>query len=255
VLLLAALAAAGAFSAGAARADNATLLITYTGPSSLQVKLGSGTVVTQGSTIPAGTYTVLVYDAAVNTNPKLVISGPGVNLVTDLNGTGMGLDQTAQFGPYTFETSSTYTIEDTNVGASTLVSFSTSATTTATASTGSTSSVASTGSGGSHSGGGSGSSSGAELAGTLTASVSSSGSASLLLDGKKVKALKAGRYQVTIADRSRAAGLTVGKDSTHITLSSTAGTGTSSRTLTLSAGRWYVEPSAHGPRSWFTVVS
>jgi hypothetical protein len=121
-----------------ARADSATLTVTYTSATALQVKLGSGAVVPSGGVIPAGSYMVIVYDdPSTDPNPKLTISGPGVGLSSDLNSTGMGIDQPSTFGPYTFQTSSSYTVEDTNIGASTLVSFTTTAT--ATASGGSTS--------------------------------------------------------------------------------------------------------------------
>src|SRR5947207_15440846 len=91
----------GASAGAEARsADSATLLVTYVGTSSLQVKLGDGTVVRAGGTIPAGSYQVLVDDAD-DTNPAFTMTGPGVSISSDLNSTGMGIDRPAMFGPYT----------------------------------------------------------------------------------------------------------------------------------------------------------
>jgi len=47
----------------------------------------------------------------------------------------MGIDGTSSFGPYIFQTSSSYSIQDRNLGASTLVTFTTTATATANANT------------------------------------------------------------------------------------------------------------------------
>jgi hypothetical protein len=247
------LAVAGAvgWAGGAqARAAAAELDITYNSPTSLSVKIAGGAAVPSGSTIPAGSYNVIVYDAGVDMNPHLTISGPGVSLSTDLNSTGMGIDQTAPFGPYTLQTSSTYSIEDTNAGASTLVTFNTTATASASSSGGSTSSggtVTSTGSSSS-------SSSGSVTTGTLSASVSASGKLTLTLGGHVVKDLKAGRYVIRVADRSAKAGVAIGSAAGHpVTLSGAAAEGSTSKTLTLAKGKWFVEPTPHGPKSWISV--
>jgi hypothetical protein len=233
-----------------ARAAAAELDVTYNSPTSLSVKIAGGGAVASGSTIPAGSYTVIVYDAGVDTNPHLTISGPGVSLSTDLNSTGMGIDQTAPFGPYTFQTSSTYTIEDTNAGASTLVAFNTTATAAA------SSAVGSSPSGGSvtSTGGSSAPSTGSRIMGTLSVSVSASGKLTLTFGGKVVKSLKAGPYLIRVADHSAKVGVTIGSASTHpVTLSGAAAAGPTSKTLTLSKGKWFVEPTPHGPKTWVSV--
>jgi hypothetical protein len=247
-----ALAAAGAVGrpGGAqARAAAAELDVTYNSPTSLSVKIAGGAAVPSGSTIPAGSYNVIVYDAGVDMNPHLTISGPGVSLSTDLNSTGMGIDQTAPFGPYTFQTSSTYSIEDTNAGASTLVTFNTTATATASSGGGSSSpggSVTSTGS--------SSSSTGSRTLGTLSVSVSASGKLALTLGGHVVKSLESGPYVIRVADHSAKAGVTIGSASTRpVTLSGAAAEGSSSRTFTLAKGKWFVEPTQHGPKTWVSV--
>ncbi len=248
--------------AGASNAAGSTLMVTYTSSKSIQVKLADGTVVGSGTPVPAGSYTVLVYDDP-NTypNPRFTINGPGVAVSSDLNSTGMGLDEPASLGPYTFQTSSTYTVEDTNMGASSLVTFTTTATsggssstvtstassstvattttmmtTTTTATTTTTPSVAKT-------------------LGTLKGSVSAAGKAALSFDGKAPKRVKAGRYKVTVVDHSRKAGLFLGEASKHtLTLSGLAALGTSTHTVSLSAGKWFFEASSSGPKSSFTVV-
>jgi hypothetical protein len=152
--------AAGTLEARAASTDNSTLTITYVTPTSLQVTLGDGTVVTTGSVIPAGTYMVHVIDDPVtgDLNPNIRINGPGVSLVNNLN-TGMGIVDPSSFGPFTFQTSSSYSIQDSIIGAATLVTFTTTATGTAGGATpAGTSSGAAGSSSGSSSAGGSSSS-------------------------------------------------------------------------------------------------
>lgn len=115
-------------TAAAAPAAGGSIVVTYTTPTSLQVSLGDGTAVGSGSTIPAGSYMVTVKDDP-NTgdlNPQFTINGPGVSLSNNLDSSGMGIDATSTFGPYTLATSSSYTIEDAIIGSSTLVSFMTS---------------------------------------------------------------------------------------------------------------------------------
>ena len=118
--------------ATAARADISTLTITYTTPTSLQVTLSDGTVVKSGSVVPAGSYELHVLDNEVTGDqvPNLKISGPGVSFANSLN-EGMGIPAEQTFGPYTLQTSSTYSIEDSNLGESSLLTFSTTATMTA----------------------------------------------------------------------------------------------------------------------------
>jgi hypothetical protein len=262
VAAAAAVAISGWLGAATARADAAELDITYNSPTSLSVKIAGGASVPSGSTIPAGSYNVIVYDAGVDMNPHFTMSGPGVSLSTDLDSTGMGIDQTAPFGPYTFQTSSTYQIEDTNSGASTLVTFNTSATSTASSGGGSSSSGGSGSSTGSSSSStssssskGSSKSSGSTTIGTLSASVSAAGKLTLTFGGKTVKSLKAGRYEIRVADHSMKAGVMLGSASTHpMTLSGAAAAGSTAKTVTLGKGKWFVEPTVHGPKTWISVL-
>ena len=244
----------GSISATGARSASTTLNVIYTSAKSLQVKLSDGTV----SPIPAGSYTVLVYDdPGTDPNPKLTINGPGVAASSDLNSTGMGIDQPATLGPYTFQTSSSYTVEDSTIGASSLVTFATTATTGTSGGSTSTGSSGSTGSGQTTTVTTSTTpaSKNVRLLGTLKGSVSASGKPALTFGGKTLKTLKAGLYSVTVADHSKKAGLILGQISKHaITLSGVAVLGTSTRTITLSAARSFFEASAKGPKTYFSVI-
>ena len=123
-----ALAAATGLLATSAAAAGTTINVFYTSPTSIQVSLSDGTAVAAGSTIPAGSYQVLVYDNNnYDTSPKFTMSGPGVSIpANNLNSTGMGIDLPTTFGPFSFQTSSSYTVSDPGIGAS--VTFQTSAT-------------------------------------------------------------------------------------------------------------------------------
>ncbi len=244
-------------SAGVARTRaNAILNVTYIGSTSLQVRLGDGSTVRSGGSVPAGTYQMLVEDDDYAT-PNFKMSGPGVNISSNLDSSGMGIDHPATFDPVALQTSSTYTLQDTNIGGSSVFTFTTSAA--ATASGASNASASSSVSGGSSSstssGGTSASSSTTKLVGTLMASVSVSGKSTLAFGGKSVKTLKAGRYTISIQDHSKKAGLLLWKLGSHpLTLSGAAATGPKSTSVTLSLGKWFFEPSRAGPKTYFSVT-
>jgi hypothetical protein len=234
----------------------ATLMVTYIGTASLQVRLSDGTTVRSGTVVPAGSYMVTVDDPDFTT-PKFTMNGPGVNISSDLDSTGMGIDRPATFGPYTLQTTSTYTIQDANLGAA-AISFTTTATATATGGSSGGSSSTSGGSsstGGSSSGGTTSGSTTTKLLGTLKASVSTAGKPTMTFGGTTVKTLKSGRYTIAIADHSTKAGFIVWKLGSHaMTLSTVAASKSSSQTLTLIPGKWFFEATTRGPRSYFTVT-
>jgi hypothetical protein len=245
------------FASGGGAATRAVpeLNVIYTSVPSLQVKL-DGDVIRSGGSLPAGSYMVLVYDDGDYTTPRFTMSGPGVSVNSDLNSTGMGIDAPSFFGPFTFQPSSTYRIQDSNIGASSLVTITTTA-----ASSGSSGSGGGTSGGGSSGGSSSGGSSsgssgsGVKLAGTLRGAVSPTGIGSLTFGGRLAKTLKAGVYKVTIVDRSKKAAFVLGTPAKHvITLSAAAAVGTKSRNVTLTAGRWYFQATgAMGMKTTFTV--
>jgi len=264
-LALAALAAgcavalAGVPAGAGTRADATTeLYVFYVGSSSLQVKL-NGNVVRSGGSIPAGSYLVLVSDDD-DLNPQFRMSGPGVSISSNLNSTGMGIDSPSTFGP--FNLSGSYTVQDAVIGAASLTTFSTTggsggASTGGTTSgtSGGTSGGSSGGSGGSQSSGSTAGMGGAtKMVGTLKGSVSGA-RVTLTFNGRAPKSLKAGRYTVSVSDRSKTAGMIIGTGAKRpITLSGAAATGTSSRSVTLTAGKWFFAASASGAKTYFTVT-
>jgi hypothetical protein len=88
----------------------------------------------------------------------------------------------------------------------------------------------------------------------LDGTVSASGKVTLTFAGKIVKTRSAGRYKVTVEDHSKKAGLFVGETSKPaLTISGVAAVGTRSRTITLTAGRWFFEAAASGKKTYFSV--
>ena len=93
------------------------------------------------------------------------------------------------------------------------------------------------------------------MMGTLKGSVSATGKGLLVFGGRVPRTLKAGRYAVTVVDRSKKAGLIVGQASKRpVTLSAASKTGTSSSSVTLGAGKWYYASSTTGAKTYFTVT-
>ncbi len=254
ILLALCVAGAGVTAGAGARAADNTLQVIYVGSSSLQLRLGDGTAVSPGGTVPAGSYQILVDDADYTT-PQFTMSGPGVSISSNLNSTGMGIDRPATFGPYTLQTNATYRMQDTSMGAS--FTFQTSATASSGSTGGSTGGTSSGSTGGASAGGKSGGTvgsgaSGTKLLGTLHAAVSAAGKATLTLGGKSVTKLRSGRYSIAVVDHSARAGFIVGGKHT-ITLSGIAAVGSSSHTVNLSAGKWFFEAAAGGRKVSFVV--
>jgi hypothetical protein len=244
-----------AFGPAVARADGPTINVVYSS-SSVTVSVVGGSSVGNGTTIPAGSYTIQVYDGGDWPNPKFTMSGPGVSVSSDLNSTGMGIDNPSTFGPFNLATSSSYTISDANMGGGSRVAFSTSATATATggSSLGGSGSTSVSGSGSSSGSSSSSAGSTTHMVGTATGSVSAAGKPTFSFAGKPVRTLAPGLYKVTVADHSKKAGFILGRlGAKPITVSSAAAVGTSSHPVTLARGKWYVEVAVGGPRVYFTV--
>lgn len=257
-------------SAGFATPANSSMLtVVYTGSTTFQVTLAGGGVVETGTVIPAGSYTVTVDDDvnSGDSNPEFTITGPGVDFANNLNSTGMGIDDVSNFGPFIFQTSSSYSIEDTNIGASSLITFTTTATSSASggsnpsesSSSTSVTTPASGSPGGSASnksstvsssttetGAGSGASDTktATIPGVLKATISAAGTPTLIFDGTAVKTLKPGIYTLSVEDHSRSARFILGHGTTHtLTLDRSTRLPTA---ITLSTGKWFVESSTGG---------
>jgi hypothetical protein len=100
--------------------------VTY-GAKSLQAKLSNGNVLANGSVVPPGPYSVVVYDGGDDPSPQFAMSGPGVSVASDLNPNGTGIEVPMTFGPFVLEPSASYTIYDAGIGG-TAIGFTTAAT-------------------------------------------------------------------------------------------------------------------------------
>jgi hypothetical protein len=252
---------AGSLATPRAHADNGTINITYVSPTTFQVKLGTGAVVNSGGTIPAGSYQILVYDSpGEDLNPKINVSGPGVSVDSDLNSTGMGIDVPSTFGPFTLPAGSSYTVQDTIIGASSRMTFTTGgstggSTTSATTTTQTTQATTTTQTTTKTTTAATTTTSGPKTIGLITAAVSSSGKLTITMMAMPVKSLKAGTYKITIGDKSKKAGVILaaaGKPPKI--LSGIAATGTSTHNVTLTRGKWEFKPSSTGPKTVVTVT-
>jgi hypothetical protein len=235
--VLAALCLSGLGSA-ASRVNGLTINVTYSA-TALTAKLSNGTVLTSGTVVPPGAYSVVVYDDGGLANPQFTLTGPGASVASDLNPTGQGIEVPMTFGPFVFLPSSSYVIADTGLSGG--ISFTTSATGSSASADPSTTPKGSAGA--------------AASSNKLALFVQPGKTPQLTQDGKPVKTLKAGKYSVVVADLSTTAGLLIGNGKAKpTTLSGPAATGTSSHTLTLTPGKWFVEGSAKGPKVSFMVT-
>jgi hypothetical protein len=94
--------------------------------------------------------------------------------------------------------------------------------------------------------------------GTLIGGVSAAGRLTFAYKGKSITSLKAGRYTITVHDKSAASGFMLEKAKTkHVTVSVTgaAFVGTRSASVDLTAGKWLFLPILHGKQTYSIVVS
>jgi hypothetical protein len=111
-----------------------------------------------------------------------------------------------------------------------------------------------TSSGGTSSGTSSSGGSQTALSGTLAGTVSAAGTLTLALKGKAVSNLTAGRYKVTVADKSATTSFLVQKKGhAAITVSSRSFVGTHSVTVAFTAGQWTFYSSAGKTKTSFLV--
>jgi hypothetical protein len=203
-------------------------------------------------TIPPGAYTIRVVDDATEHNFHL--SGPGVDQATSTGESSsptwtvtlqpgstyrFQCDTHSDFMYGVFQTSGTAT----SSGGSSSGSSSSSSSSTGSSTSGSTKSATSTPA--------------ASLRGTLAGTVRSAGKLTLALQGKAVSKLKAGRYKITVADKTPARSFVIKKKGhSATTVSGVSFVGTHSVTVNLTAGQWTFYSSAGlASTSAFTVVS
>jgi plastocyanin len=249
------LAAAGAHAAFSSHAAVSQTMRAYVHEdTSIGLTFDDGTAVGNQArtppTIPPGTYTIQAVDDAFTHNFHL--SGPDVDVSTTIGGTG------SPTWTVTFQPGGQYRfVCDDHPDFMYGVFFTSGGNTGGTSSSGSSSGgSSSSGSSGSGTSGGS-TSKGSSLAGALVGRVNPAGKLTLTWGGVRVTKVKAGRYKITVADKTPARGFLVQqKGRAATTVTGVSFVGTRSVTLTLGPGEWTFFTSA-GPRSVsaFSVTS
>jgi len=231
---------------GSARAATPSLYANYSPNCTFAFVSDSGASV---GSVPPGTYQVVVYTPFAFSNGlascefvQFHLSGPGVNLETDL---GSG-DSEVEQHTVTLQPGATYVVQDDGRTAQTRRTFSVATS----GSAGSSSNSGSSSSGSSSSSGTSGTKGTASkdivgsavlaFRGGLDAAVSKSGKVTLTKAKRAISSLKAGRYTFRIVDDSQSAGLTVQPvKGAAKTLATARFTGRKSVTVPLAAGQWF----------------
>ncbi len=227
-------------AAGARRAAELSLQVTFTATGSISVTLPDGTPVgtTSGAptVIPAGYYTIHL-SGPLNVAagmPYFTMTGPAVNVFENMNEGGVGsLTDNAYFMPlatYTWTNESLPGVVYTFTASSVVLG--TPPTTPVSPKAGAP--AASQDLVGSDSG---------AVVGTLTAGVSAAGVVSLDFKGKSAARLTAGRYRIVVVDRSASSGFVLER-AKHgaLTVTGLRFVGRHSETVALSAGRWLYTP-------------
>jgi hypothetical protein len=192
-----------------------------------------------GTILPPGAYQIRVYmpnpssGYTCSAPPSFSLTGPGVNSVTTFPNESILDDHVLP----NLQPSSTYTARDANAPAAMRVFFSTSA-------TGSSSSLLPAKSATTTA---SGTSTEPDLVGSalpplrgrLAATVAASGDATLKLGSARVTSLRAGRYSITVADRSRLRDFTLEKAGGRpVALTSRLYVGKKTTSIALTTGMW-----------------
>ena len=260
VSALALLVVLGAFGATRHAADFPTLLVTFHTTNTVSVTLTDQTPVGTSSgpptTISPGTYNISIDDAAFVADIQWHLSGPGVNLVTNMS---YG-EEPSETWVETFLPSSTYTYRDDN-RPSTVFTFATTSTAlVGTQGSGQAPLTSTTPQASSKNGKASSTdvvgSARAAVRGTILGTVSAAGKLTLTSGGKTVSTLKAGLYKLTVTDNSKQAGFSIQqakKSATTVTTGSF--TGKKTATLSLKAGQWFAYPSFVSKKLYFFVTA
>jgi hypothetical protein len=93
-----------------------------------------------------------------------------------------------------------------------------------------------------------------QLQGKLAAAVSAAGAVTLTSHGKAVSSLKAGKYTVTVVDRSKTGGFEFVKGNQKLSLTGTAFTGKQTKTVGLTKGYWVFTAGARGNKTYAILV-
>ncbi|HEX4519308.1 MAG TPA: hypothetical protein VH063_06970 [Gaiellaceae bacterium] len=228
-----------------------SLYVNYTAACHFTLALDGGGAVTAGSSIPYGSYQLVVNTPFAFAsgqsgceNVNFSFTGPGVSYSTTLNSGEASQD----ISPIMLQANATYTATDSTVPPTTTVAFGTSSTQVT-----APSSPTGSGKGSTSSGSASGGTSPKTL-GTLVGTVSPAGKLSLTLKGKKVTTLTAGDYAVTVSDKSSAAGFVFASGHTKNTATTAAFKGTKKLTIDLSFGQWYFYGKAGATKTYFITT-
>ena len=255
-----------AAGATAATGSSPELMLVYTAGNILEVTLAGGPTLTASSPtgqIPFGAYQVVIIDDASDGSDPVhmfELSGPGLNLTTDLQGG----DDKSEIYAETLAANSGYTFADSALPGLAPIVFRTTGTSASAASPGQTTvaqpaTTTASGKGSSSSTSNSGVVGSAlpkpPFRGTLAGTVSSSGKLLLTDKGKNVSTLDPGRYLISVVDRSTKDGFIVqqiGKPALALTGGSFVGR--RSKTIDLEAGQWLFYATFTGRKSYFIVV-
>jgi hypothetical protein len=258
----------GAFAAGflalapvaqGRTAATLTLEVNYSYAGDITVTLPNGqpvgTKAGVPTVIPAGYYTVELTQPGCVDTPAFILQGPGVNILDDLNAGEIVTDaQEADFQP-----NATYTWRDGSINPPVLFTFQTSGEVLGTPPP---PSVAATGgpvssnkeANGSVVGSGIGHGS-SKLRGTLAGAVMPTGKLSLAYKGKSVHTLTAGRYTITVTDRSSKTGFMLESAGHRATKLTVAGfVGKRSVSVQLTTGKWFFTAAPSAAKTYFAVV-
>jgi hypothetical protein len=260
VSAIALLAVVGALGATRHSTDFPTLLVTFHTTNTVSVTLTDltpvGTPSGPPTTISPGTYNISIDDAAFVADIQWHLSGPGVNLVTNMS---YG-EEPSEAWVETFLPSSTYTYRDDNRPSSVFTFQTTSTALVGTPGSGQAPLTSTTPQASSKNGKASSTdvvgSGVPTVRGTILGRVSAAGKLTLTSGGKTVSSLKAGLYKFTITDQSKKAGFSVQQIEKSATTVTTAPfTGKRTATVNLKAGQWLAYPTFVGKKLYFIVTT
>jgi hypothetical protein len=253
------LAAALALSlTSASRAADPSLYANYTASCTFAFVTDSGGPVTS---VPPGTYQIVVFTPFAFGNGtascefvQFHLTGPGVNLETDLGGGDAEYEQHT----VTLQANGTYTVQDDGRPTQTRRTFTVASSGPATSSggtppTSTTSSPSSPTSKGTPSVDPVGSAT-RPFRGALDAAVSKSGKLTLERAGTSVSSIRSGRYTLRVADASHAAGFAVRLIKHSPTIISTRTfTGSRKVTIALAPGQWFFYTPGGATHPFFVI--
>ena len=245
------LAVAGALVAGALAVPAAesrlaatqTIVVTFNTNGVVTAALNGvplGTTNGAPTVIPGGYYSVLLNGPGECINlPLFELSGPGVNIQDDM----LGGEVDTHSLPTYFMPNATYTWHI-DRAQSIVYTFRTSSDVVGAATTPTGSSSTSSKSGTKPTSQDVVGSALAPFRGTLTGVVTPAGSLRIAFKGKSVASLNAGRYAISVVDRSSSSGFTVKGKRATVSVTGMAFVGKRTVTLNLTAGHWSFGPSA-----------